>query len=406
MYDFYGGVDLGGSFHVLHLTDAQGHPIAQHTFGHSGQGIAGMIDHLRQFIGEGMSAAFAVEQPRTAVGETLMAAGFDVFHINPRQTERLRDVQTMSGRKSDRFDSAILANALRTSPAIFSRIWSDVPVLSRLRELSREDDELKDERVRLCNKMRSLIETYFPALLQLCPACDREYFWALFEAAPTPERARQLTVESLLVVKSQFRLSHDPETVLRVLQEEPLVTAEGIPETHATHILRIIARVRSVDEQRKRCRKEMEACLKEVDQRYDNLASIIASMPGVGVKVLSILLGEAGYEFMTCDYRAIRSLSGCAPVTRQSGKSSLTVMRRSCNPRLRYAMFHMARSAKRTDERWKAMYGESRKRGCTSARALRQLADRMLKPMMAMIRTRELYHGQPVVSAMAEALVD
>lgn len=406
MYDFYGGIDLGGTFHVLHLIDAHGTTIAQHTFGHSGEGIAGMIEKLREHIGEGMTAAFAVEQPRTAVGETLMLAGFDVFHINPRQTERLRDVQTMSGRKSDRFDSAILSNTLRINPAIFSRVWSDVPVLSRLRELSREDDELKDERVRLCNKMRSLIEQYFPALLALCPACDREYFWALFEVAPTPERARSLTVESLLAVKSQFRLSHDPETVLRVLQEEPLVTAEGIAETHATHILRIIARVRSVDEQRKRCRREIDVCLKEVDQRYNNLASIIASMPGVGIKVLSILLGEAGHEFMICDYRAIRSLSGCAPVTRQSGKSSLTVMRRSCNPRLRYAMFHMARSAKRTDERWKAMYGESRKRGCTSARALRQIADRMLKPMMAMIRTREPYHGQPVAGVAAEVIAD
>lgn len=402
MYDYYGGIDLGGTFHVLYLIDSQGETIAQKTFAHSGQGISGMVEQLRQYIGEDRTAVFAVEQPRTAVGETLMLAGYDVYHINPRQTERLRDVQTMSGRKSDHFDSAILANALRINPTIFTKVVNDDPVMAHLRELSREDDELKDERIRLCNKMRCLIEQYFPALLHLCPACDREYFWALFEVVPTPDHARTLTVETLLTVKSQFRLSHDPEVVLRVVQEEPLATAEGLAETHSRHILRIIARVRAVDDQRKRCRKEIELALKEIDRRFDNLASILASMPGVGVKVLSILLGEAGTEFLKCDLRAIRTLSGCAPVTRQSGKSRLTVMRRSCNPRLRYAMFHMARSAKRTDERWKAMYSESRKRGCTQARALRQIADRMLLPMMAMVREREPYHGREMVAAGAE----
>ena len=61
-------------------------------------------------------------------------------------------------------------------------------------------------------------------------------------------------------------------------------------------------------------------------------------------------------------------------------------MRRACNKRLRNAMHQAAHVAVKYVERWKRIYSNLRARGCSHARALRSVADRMLKVLIAMLR--------------------
>ena len=61
------------------------------------------------------------------------------------------------------------------------------------------------------------------------------------------------------------------------------------------------------------------------------------------------LFAEAAQPLAERDYQMLRTHSGVAPVTKQSGKRRLVVMRRGCNPRLRHALYHMARVAMQRD---------------------------------------------------------
>jgi hypothetical protein len=83
----------------------------------------------------------------------------------------------------------------------------------------------------------------------------------------------------------------------------------------------------------------------ETEQRA---APIPRSLPGMGKIVLAkivlaMLLAEAHQAIQARDYHALRTLTGVAPVTKWSGKSSRVEMRQACAGRLRSAVYHWAR---------------------------------------------------------------
>ena len=78
-------------------------------------------------------------------------------------------------------------------------------------------------------------------------------------------------------------------------------------------------------------------------------------------------------------------------MTRQSGKRRLVVMRRGCNARLRQALYHMARVAMQRAAHFSRVYAALRAKGQRHGHALRTIADRLLRILMAMLRDRTCY---------------
>ena len=86
-----------------------------------------------------------------------------------------------------------------------------------------------------------------------------------------------------------------------------------------------------------------------------------------------------------------RSYAGAAPITRQSGKKKIVVMRRSCNERLRNAVYHWSRTSVQHDEHSKTHYAELRGKGHSHVRALRGVGDRLMAVLMSMLNSGTLY---------------
>ena len=63
----------------------------------------------------------------------------------------------------------------------------------------------------------------------------------------------------------------------------------------------------------------------------------------------------------------------------------------ACNPRLRNAIHYLADAARRCDEKSKAKYLALKARGCSHARALRTIGDRLLYVACAMLKNRTLF---------------
>src|SRR5690554_336195 len=99
----------------------------------------------------------------------------------------------------------------------------------------------------------------------------------------------------------------------------------------------------------------------------------------------------------------LRRYAGPAPVTRRSGKGLVVMMRRGCNARLRNALYHMARVSVTCDPAARAYYASVRARGHRHGRALRSVADRWIRILMAMLRDRTLYNAGHSRQAAVEA---
>lgn len=408
-YDRYVGIDWATQEHQVCVMDPKRRVLDERVVKHSGTGIAGFVDWLaKQAGGEASKVAVAIETPRGALVESLLERGFDVYSLNPKQLDRFRDRHTVAGAKDDRLDAFVLADSLRTDQECFRLVQVDDPVVIKLRELSRADADLQEEKTRLTNRLWDQLHRYFPQMLALCPGADEPWFWALVELVPNPASVKGMRIARLeqFLKKHQIRRLTASE-VLDTLKEAPLKVASGTVEAARAHIELLLPRLRLLHEQRTTCERRITALLKEQaaaektdDQKKEHRdVDIVFSMPGVGHVVCATVFAEASLPLKERDYGAFRTLTGVAPVTKRTGKQGkkgsgrkvTVVMRRACNARLRNAVYHWARVSTQCDTASKAQYASYRARGDTHGCALRKVADRCMRLLFAMLRSGTLY---------------
>ena len=154
-------------------------------------------------------------------------------------------------------------------------------------------------------------------------------------------------------------------------------------------------------EQLKACACQVETALAALDAAEatptaPSDVATVQSLPGVGRKITAWLFAEAAQPLAERNYQVLRAHGGVAPVTKQSGKRTRVVMRRGCNPRLRNALFHLARNAIQRDATLGSVYVALKAKGQSQGRALRSIADRLLRILVAMLRDRTLYDATQV----------
>jgi transposase len=233
-------------------------------------------------------------------------------------------------------------------------------------------------------------------MLQLCSGADEAWLWALLELAPTPDHAWLLGEEQVRGVLKAHRIRRlKAPDVLACLQAPALPVAPGAAEAAQAHCSLLLPCLRALAEQLRLCKHQVDTLLSTLAQApsEDGLSdvAIVQSLPGVGRKITAWFFAEAAPLLADRNYDVLRTHGGVAPVTRQSGKRRQVVMRRACNPRLRHALYHMARVAMQTDTHFAGIYAALRAKGQRHGQALRNIADRLLRILMAMLRNRTLY---------------
>lgn len=400
-YRFLVGIDWATEAHQVTVVDTTGNRVAERSVEHSGPALGAFAQWLVDLADADPSRiAVAIETPHGAVVETLVEREIAVYSINPKQLDRFRDRHTVAGAKDDKLDSYVLADSLRTDRRRFHRVQIDDPVIIELREFSRVGDELQQERVRLQNRLREQVFRCFPQLLPLCPAADEPWFWALVERAPTPDDAKSLRRRRVTALLRQYRIRRlNVDTVWAALRQPPVHVAAGTYQACAAHIRLLLPRLVLLTQQQQECERQIERLLEHLgslptDEGQKNEhrdVEIVLSIPGIGTQIAATMLSEAAQAIAERDYYVLRAISGVAPVTRRSGKSKIVLRRYACNPRLATALYHAARVHVQHDQSAKTLYAALRRRGKTHGRALRTVADRMLRIMTAMLRDRSLY---------------
>jgi len=396
-YRLFVGVDWATEFHQVCVLDAERKVVKEMKVEHSGAGIAELVELLLKLSdNHPEQVAVAIEMPRGAVVETLVERQFAVFSLNPKQMDRFRDRHTVPGAKDDSRDAFVMADSLWTDLHLFHRVQLDDRLVIRIRELSRTEEDLQQDAVRSGHRLRELLIRYYPQMLKLCPGVDEPWFWELIEMAPLPARAAKLKpakIEQLLKTHRIRRIT--AQEVLTELRVPALQLAEGTAEAASEHALLLLPLLRLLRQQRAELATRIQGLLEEMSQEGQagehRDVTILLSLPGVGRKVAATMLAEASQPLAERDYHALRSYAGAAPITRQSGKRRIVVMRQSCNPRLRDALYHWARVSTQNDERSKQHYAQLRGKGHSHGRALRGLADRLLTVLIAMLQTKTLY---------------
>ena len=225
---------------------------------------------------------------------------------------------------------------------------------------------------------------------------DEAWFWDLVELAPLPARAATLSRPQVRKILRAHRIRRlDADAVLAALKTQPLRLAPGAAEASSEHVVLLLPLLRLLDRQRadmaSRIRDVLEQMAEEAHPGEHRDVTLLLSIPGAGRVVAATMLAEASQALADRDYHALRCYAGVAPITRQSGRRKLVLMRRSCNQRLRNAVYHWSRVSVQHDVRSREHYAELRGKGHSHGRALRAVADRLLAVLIAMLKTGTRY---------------
>lgn len=381
------GIDWAEDSHaVCALVEGK---VLERSFANTPEGIAGLAHWLKTMAVAPTDIGVAIEVPHGPVVEGLLLRGFSLFAINPKQLDRHRDRYTVAGAKDDRRDAFVLADSLRLDYASFRRVVCPPATIIELRTATRLRTRLVRQRVALTNQLRSQLLECAPHLLSLSHSAGDAWFWDLLGLLKQPGLS-SLSKQKVSGLLKRHRISRvAAEDVVEVLRQPPLLLAPGTREGCALAIAYLLPGLRLVAQQLARIERDIAALLRVLTEPTADGelpdATIIDSYPGAGVVVVAGLMAEAYGPLMERDRARLRAQSGCAPVTRRSGKSLFVVRRRSVNPHLRDTVFFLADGAMKKDPWAKAYYAAARARGHSHARSLRGLADRILDQILAML---------------------
>lgn len=394
------GIDLGCTEHACCVLNAAGKVRRRVTFRHDPSGMAQLVRLVDDIVqNQPQTVAVALETSRGAVVDVLLDHGVPVYSINPKQLDRFRDRHTVAGAKDDRLDAYVLADSLRTDTHLFHRVEPLPEENYRLRELSRTLEALEHLRRQQANRLWSLLNRYFPVLLRFCSGADEPWLWALLQRADTPQAAAALSEEDIRLILKPFRIRRvAPQDLHQTFTEPGILPRHVTVDACAHHVRLIVQQLILLQQQISACQADIKSLLQQPPPASDTDSpadkQIVLSMVGIGWKTGATILGEAAHAIHDADYRTLRGQSGVAPITRSSGKKSITMMRRACDYRLRRALHHAAGVAVLHVTPWHNIYVRIRAKGGSHARALRQVADRMLFVLTTMLQNRTLFDIQ------------
>jgi Transposase len=154
------GIDWGEAHHDLCLLDQDGGVLAARRIT---DGLAG-VGELHALV-----AAHAEDPAQMVVGiETdrgLLAAGYQVYAVNPQLVGRYRGRHQVSRAKSDRGDAKVLADLVRTDPHNHRQVAGDSPLVEAVKVLARAHQNLIWSRQRHVNALRSALREFYPGAL-------------------------------------------------------------------------------------------------------------------------------------------------------------------------------------------------------------------------------------------------
>jgi hypothetical protein len=194
------GDDWSEDHHDIELQDHEGKVLARRRLP---EGVAG-VTALHELVGEHSAAlevvpqvVVGIETDRGAWVQALLAAGYEVFAINPMSVARYRERHTTSGAKSDPGDAHVLADLVRTDRDQHRPIAGDSELAEAIKVLARAHQSMGWMRGQQANQLRSTLREFYPAALEAFESLTSSDALAVLAVAPTPGQGRGLSVKRI-----------------------------------------------------------------------------------------------------------------------------------------------------------------------------------------------------------------
>jgi transposase len=374
----FAGVDWAEAHHDVCIQDEQGRRLGGGRLSDGVEGLARFHGLIAAHAGEPGEVAVGIETDRGLFAAALVAAGYQVFAVNPKSVSRYRDRHAVSGAKSDPGDAKVLADLVRTDRHNHRPVVPDSDLAEAIKVVARAHQSMIWNRRRQANQLRSALREFYPAALAAFDDLTSAEACEVLRLAPEPALGAALSRTQITAALRRAgrtrRISERAAAVqaaLRApqLQPPPLVAAAmGASVAASAAVIAEMTRQTGV----------LERQLATDFEAHPD-AEVIRSLPGLGIILSARVLGEFGDvpdRYLTAKSR--RNYAGTSPITRASGTKRVVLARHVRNKRLADAIYLWAFSALSASPGARAFYDHHRAAGDTHHQALRALGNHLV----------------------------
>jgi len=387
------GDDWAEDHHDVELQDEAGARLARARLPEGVAGITRLHElvgaHLGEDAGPG-EVAIGIETDRGPWVQALIAAGYRVFAVNPRQVARYRERHGTSGGKSDAGDAHALADMVRTDGHQLRQVAGDSEQAQAVKVVARAHQTLIWERHRHLLRLRTALREFFPAALAAFSDLTAPDALELLGKAPDPASAARLSRAQITAALTRARRRQADDkaaAIAAALRTVHLAQPPAVAAAYAATVRSLTVMIGAFNAQITTMEDQVKECF---GQARD--AEIYRSQPGLGPVLAARALGEFGDDqHRYADAQSRKNYASTSPITRASGKKKTVLARYIRNNRLADALHQQAFSALTASPGARAYYDQLRGRGQGHHAALRQLANRLVGILHGCLKTGTTY---------------
>ncbi|MGK7868112.1 IS110 family transposase [Falsiroseomonas sp. E2-1-a20] len=376
------GIDIAKDIHWVTAIDANGAVRIDRKLPNTPPEIAGLAEQLAA-LGGAVQIGIDVIGGIASLAEVMLAeAGFTLVHVPGLAVNRARQRTVGGENKSDPRDARTIAEQVRTRSDL-RRVEPFTEIDIEIRLLAGRRRDLVHAQTQRLARMHDLLVGIFPGLearLDLTTKGPLHLLTKFVTPAELRNAGRKRLVRHLQAAGGLPNVEALADRALAAAAEQAIavpaerMTARMIREL-AAEALACRSRLIELD-------RELEALL----ERHPD-ATLIRSLPGMGVVLCAELIAEAGNlsRFRSAD--ALASAAGMAPVLRQSGRTRFLRRPNGGNKGLKRVFYQSAFcSLSHADSR--AFYDRKRREGKRHHTAVIALARRRVNVLWAVVQSR------------------
>jgi transposase len=391
-------IDWADQKHELVLLPADGQTRETLTLEQTPEALADWVAQLYRRFAQGKIAVI-LEQSRGALLYALLPyERLELYPINPRTSAKFREAFYSSGAKDDPLDAGLMLDILLHHRDRLQAWRPDEPTTRQLQLLVEARRRLVADQVRLTNRLRSTLKSYFPQALELAGAeLSSPLACAFIQKWPTLPAAQQVKASQLRKFYYGHRCRSEAliaQRLQHLAQAQPLTTDAAV-----------VAAQSLLAQSTARELATLPAVLAEYDRRIAELLAqhadgpIWQSFPGAGPALAPRLAAAWGTQRQRFpDSQAMSCYSGIAPVKEASGRSVWIHWRWACPKFLRQTFHEMAKCSLPFCPWARNYYQKQIQRGKSHQAAIRALAFKWQRIMWRCWQDHTLYDDAQYVA--------
>jgi transposase len=374
----FAGVDWAEAHHDVHVEDELGRRLGGGRLADGIEGLARFHELVAAHAQEPGEVAVGIETDRGLFAAALVAAGYQVFTVNPKSVSRYRDRHAVSGAKSDPGDAKVLADLVRTDRHNHRPAVPDSDLAEAIKVLARAHQSMIWNRRRQANQLRSQLREFYPAALAAFDDLTSAEALEVLRLAPEPALGAALSKTQITTALRRAgrtrRLTERAAAVQAALRSPQLQPSPLAAAAMGASVAALAAVTSEMTRQITGLEQQLAA---DFEAHPD--AEVIRSLPGLGIVLGARVLGEFGDvpdRYATAKSR--RNYAGTSPVTRASGTRRTVLARHVRNKRLADAIYLWAFSALSASPGARQFYDHRRHAGDSHQQALRALGNHLV----------------------------